>query len=69
MRERGFRSEVRDGQRLLQRQRAGHDFAIDGAQGFIGDGAGVLFADAGEHGEFAVRRVDFLASLEFDFAD
>ena len=69
MRERGFRSEIRDGERLLQRERAGHDFAIDSAEGFVGDRPGVLFADAGEHGEFAMRRIDFLARLEFDLAD
>jgi hypothetical protein len=31
MREGRFRSEIRDGHRLLQRERAGHDFAVDGS--------------------------------------
>ena len=35
----------------------------------VGDRAGVQFAQALEHGAFAVRRVDFLAGLELDFAD
>ena len=54
---------------LLQRQRAGHDLAIDGAKLFVGHRAAVELADALEHGAFAMRRVDFLAGLELDFAD
>ena len=54
---------------LLEREGAGHDFAVDGAQGGVGNGAGVVFADALEDGEFAVGRVDFFAGLELDVAD
>src|SRR6185369_1456874 len=69
MRERGFGPEVSDGERLLERQRAGHDFPVDRAERIVGHWTFVPFADAMQHGAFAVRRVDFLAGLELDLAD
>ena len=69
MRERGLRAEVGDGHRLLQRQCAGHDLAINHAQLVIGHRPLVEMADAVEDGAFAVRRINFLAGLELDIAD
>jgi hypothetical protein len=69
MRERRFRPEIRNGHGLFQRERAGHDLAVDGAELIVGDRAGVVAAHAVEHGAFAMRRVDFLARLQLDLAD
>jgi hypothetical protein len=69
MRERGFRPEIRDGQSLFQRQRARHDFAINGAQLVIRHRPLVMVADARQHRAFAMWHIDFLARLEFDFTD
>ncbi len=69
MRERRFRPEIRDGHGLFERERAGHDFAVDRAQLFVRDRPGVVRANAFEHGAFAVRRINFLAGLELDFTD
>ena len=69
MREGRFRPEVGDGQRLFERQGAGHDFAINRPQRFIGDRPLVLAANPLQHRPFAVRRVNLLAGLEFDLAD
>jgi hypothetical protein len=69
MRERGLRAEVGDGHRLLQRQRAGHDLAVNRAQLLVGHRSLVETADAVEDGAFAVRRVNLLAGLELDVAD
>ncbi len=64
-----LRPEVGDGHRFLQRQRAGHDFAVNGAQRIILDRPVVEFADALQHDALAVRRVDGLAGLKLDFAN
>ena len=69
MRERRLRAEIGDGHGLFQRERAGHDFAVNRAELVVGHRPGVGLADALEHGAFAVRRVNFLAGLELDFAD
>jgi hypothetical protein len=69
MRERRLRPEIRDGHRLFERQRAGHDFAVNRAELFIGDGPLVQPADAVEHGAFAVRRVNLLARRKLHVAD
>ena len=69
MRESGFRPEIRDAHRLFKRERAGHDFAVNGAELLVGHRAGIVAADAIEHGTFAMRRVDFLAGRQLDFAD
>ena len=61
--------EIGDGHRLLQRQRAGHDLAINGPQRSFVIGPGFMLADALQHRPFPVRRVDFLAGLELDLAD
>jgi hypothetical protein len=68
-RESGLGAEIGDGHALLQREGAGHDLAVDGAELVVGDGAGIVGADAVEHGAFAVGGVDLLAGGELDFAD
>ena len=67
--ESGFGPEIGNGHGLLERERAGHDFAIDGAKGVVGDGSLIFAGNALENGTLAVRGVDFFASFEFDFAD
>ena len=67
--ESGFGSEIRDGERFLERESAGHDFAINGAQGFAGHWAGIQAADAIQDSTFAVWSVDFFTGFKFDFAD
>ena len=69
MREGGFGPEISDSHGLLERKRAGHDFAVDGAQGLVGHRSLVFAKDALEDGALAVRGVDFFAGLKFDFAD
>ena len=69
MRERRLRSEIRDGHRLFERERAGHDFAVDAAELLVRDWPGVLRANAVEYGAFAVRRINSLARRQLDFAD
>jgi len=69
VRERRLGTEIRDGHGLFQRQRAGHDFAINGAQLVAGHRPLVQVADALEDGALAVRHVNLPASLEFHFAD
>ncbi len=69
MREGRLRAEIGDDHRLLERQRAGHDFAVDGAQLLVGHRPLVQLADALQHGAFAVRRVNLLAGLELHGAD
>ena len=66
---RRLRPEIRDGHGLLQRERAGHDFAVNGTKLFVGDRPLVQAADALKHGALAVRRVNFLAGLELEFAN
>ncbi len=46
MRERRLRAEIRDGHGLLQRQRAGHDFAVNRAELVVGYRPLVRLADA-----------------------
>src|SRR5882762_10813644 len=69
VREGGFGSQIRDRKRFLERKRAGHDLAINGAQRFIGHRAGVQLADPMKNSALAMRSVDFFAGFEFDFAD
>jgi hypothetical protein len=69
MRECRLRAEIRDGHGLFERERAGHDFAVDRAQLLVGHRPGVGLADALEHGAFAMRRVNLLARRELDVAD
>ena len=69
MRERRLRAEIRDGHGLFERERAGHDFAVNRAQLLVGHRPGVGLADALEHGAFAMRRINLLARREFDVAD
>ena len=69
MRERRLRPEVGDGHRLFQGQSARHDFTVNGAQLVFGHRPLVEFTDALEHGAFTVRRINFLARLELEFAD
>ena len=69
MRERRLRTEIRDGHGLFERERAGHDFAVDRAQLLVGHRPAVGLADALEHGAFAMRRVNLLARRELDVAD
>ena len=69
MRESRFRAEIRDGHGFFERECAGHDFAVNGAKLVVGDRSGVVRTDTIKHGTFAVRRVDFLAGRELDFAD
>ena len=52
MRERRLRAEIGDGHRLFERERAGHDFAVNRAQLLVGHRPGVRLADA-----LATRRV------------
>ena len=61
--------EVGDGQGLLQRQGAGHDFAVNRPQRLVGDRPLVLPADPLQHRPLAVRRVNLLAGLALDLAD
>ena len=56
-------------ERFLQRQRAGHDFAVNRVQRLVGHRAFIGLSDAVENGPLAVRRIDFFAGLPFDFAD
>ena len=63
MRERRLRAEIRDGHGLFERERAGHDFAVNRAQLLVGHRPGVGLADALEHGAFAMRRINLLAGL------
>ena len=69
MRERRLRAEIRDGHGLFERERAGHDFAVNRAQLVVGHRPGVRLADALEHRAFAMRRVNLLARRELDVAD
>src|SRR5688500_11590553 len=69
MRERRFGTEEGNGHRFFQRQRAGHDLAIDRAQRVVADRTAIELANALQHGEFAMRHVDFLAALHFHLAD
>ena len=69
MREGGLRSQIGDAHRLLQRQRARHDFAVNRANGLVGDRAFIQPADPLQHRQLAVRRVGLLAGFEFDGAD
>ena len=69
MRERRLRAEIRNGHGLLQRQRAGHDFAVNRAELVVGYRPFVRPADALQHSAFAVRRVNFLAGLKLHVAD
>ncbi len=69
MRERRLRAEIRDGHGLFERERAGHDFAVDCAQLLVRHRSGVGRADALEHGAFAMRCVNLLARRELDVAD
>ena len=69
MRERRFRAEIRDGHGLFERKGAGHDFAVNRAELFVGDRPLILAADALEHRAFAVRRVNLLACRKLDVAD
>ena len=69
MRERRLRPEIRDGHGLFERERAGHDFAVDRAQLLVGHRPGVGLADALEYRAFAMRRVNLLARRELDVAD
>ena len=69
MRERGFGTKIRNGHGLFERQRAGHDFAVNRAKLLVRNRSGVVRADAVEHGALAVRRINFLARRQLDFAD
>src|SRR6266404_3771456 len=69
VREGRLRPEIGDGHGFLERERAGHDLAVNGAERLAGDGALVQAADALKHGAFAVRRINFLTRLDFDGAD
>ena len=69
MRERRLRAEIGDGHGLFERERAGHDFAVNRAELFVGDRPLVQPADAFEHGAFAVRRINLLARRKLHVAD
>jgi hypothetical protein len=69
MRERRLRPEVGDGHRFLQRQCAGHDLPVNGAQRFVLDRALVELADALQNHPLAMRHVNGLAGLDLDLAD
>ncbi len=69
MRERRLRAEVCDGHGLFERERAGHDFAINRAQLLAGHRSGIRFANPLEDRAFAVWRVNFLAGFQFDTTD
>ena len=61
VRERRLGPEIGHRQRLLQRQGAGHDFAVNRPQRVVGERPLVLPADPLQHRPFAVRRVNLLA--------
>lgn len=65
----GFGAEVGDAECFFKGERTGHDFPVNRAKLFCGHRAGVELRDTVEDGAFAVRSVDFLAALAFDFAD
>ena len=69
MGEGGLGPEIRDGHRLFERERARHDFTVNGPERFVRERARVQPAQALQHGALAVRRVNFLAGLELDVAD
>ena len=69
VRKRRLGTEIGDGHHLLQAEGAGHDFAVDGAKTFVGDRPLVFPANALEHGQFSMRRVNLLAVFELDCAD
>ena len=61
--------KIGNGEGLLERQGAGHDFAVNGPQRLVGNRPLVLPADPLQDGPFAVRRVNLLVGLALDFAD
>lgn len=65
----GFWAKKGDGHRFFEGEGAGHDFAVDGAQGLAGYGALVEAVEFCKDGSFAVRRVDAAAAGQFDFSD
>ena len=69
MSESGLRPEISDGHRFLEREGAGHDLAVNGAQGIGGDGALVQLANALQDRAFAVGDINRLARLDLDFAN
>ena len=69
VRESRFRPEVGDGHGFFQRQRAGHDFAINRPQRFLGDGPVVQLANTVKHRALAMRRINFLTRRKLDVAD
>ncbi len=64
-----LRAEIRDGHSLFERERAGHDFAVNRAQLLVGHRPGVGLADALEDRALTMRRVNLLASLQLDTAN
>ena len=69
MRERCLRAEIRDGHGLFERERAGHDFAVDRAQLLVGHRPGIGLANALEDRAFAMRRINLLTGFQLDAAD
>ena len=64
-----FRPEVRDHQRLLERDGRRHDLTVNRAQRVMLDRALVLAGDFAKHRVFALGHVDLAAGTALDLAD
>ena len=69
VRKRRLRPEISDRHGFFQRQRARHDFPVNRPQRFIRDRPGILPANPLQHRPLAMRRINFHARLQLDFAD
>ena len=69
MGESGFRTKIGDDECFFESERAGHDFPVNRAKLLCRHRAGVEFGDAVQDSAFAMRSVDFLAALAFNFAN